>query len=303
MPITFISPLDDDIVKGLYGDRNNLANTAALLRGALDIPPEEYDRLTLVDPSLRRRWKRRGEKGKLGILDFLLLTAAGKNVNVEVQIRRYKLMIPRLVFYNSTMITDQMGAGFNYDQIRQTITLVIADHVLLPEEAGYLNTYELRNRESGRLFTDLQQYVIVELPKLPEQDDGKALWPHLRFMKCRGEEEMAMLAEEYPEVRPLVAEYKRMTFVERLRKRAEYREKQRRDEWAALEYMKDEGREQGRAEGMEQGRAEGMEQGRAEGMEQGRAEGQNQILELMKQGYTTEQIEAKLAGDTNSRRV
>jgi hypothetical protein len=31
-----------------------------------------------------------------------------------------------------------------------------------------------------------------------------------------------------------------MTLVEKLRKRAEYREKQRRDEWAALEYAKDE---------------------------------------------------------------
>jgi hypothetical protein len=51
---------------------------------------------------------------------------------------------------------------------------------------------------------------------------------------------MAMVAEKHPEVRPLVAEYKRMTLVEKLRKRAEYREKQRRDEWAALEYVKDE---------------------------------------------------------------
>jgi predicted transposase/invertase (TIGR01784 family) len=283
----FISPLDDDIVKGLYGDRNNLANTAALLKGALDIPPEEYDRLTLVDPSLRRRWKRRGEKGKLGILDFLLHTANRKIIDVEVQIRRYKLMIPRLVFYNSTMIADQMRAGSNYDQIRQAITVVITDHVLLPEEEGYLNTYELRNSKNGRLFTDLQKYVIVELPKLPEQDDEQPLWPQLRFLKCKAEEEMAMLTEKHPEVRPLVAEYQRMTIVERLRKRAEYREKDRRDEWAALEYAKDEGREEGRTEGLEKGRAEG----------------QNQILELMKQGYTTEQIEATLAGNSDSRRL
>jgi hypothetical protein len=39
--------------------------------------------------------------------------------------------------------------------------------------------------------------------------------------------------EKHPEVRPLVAEYKRMTLMEKLRKREEYREKLRRDEWAA----------------------------------------------------------------------
>jgi predicted transposase/invertase (TIGR01784 family) len=248
----FISPLDDDIVKGLYGDRKNIANTAALLKAALDIPPEEYDRLILVDPSLRRRWKRRGDKGKLGILDFNLLTTDGRTIGLEIQIRCYKLMTARLVFYNAMMTVDQMKAGHNYDQLRQTITMVIADHILLPEEEDYLNTYELRNRKTGRLFTDLQRYVIVELPKLPAEDDGRPLWPQLRFMKCRAKEDMEMLAKQHPEVRPLVAEYKRMTLVEKLRKRAEYREKQRRDEWAALEYAKDEGRE----EGKEQARAE-----------------------------------------------
>jgi predicted transposase/invertase (TIGR01784 family) len=148
-----------------------------------------------------------------------------------------------------------MKAGHNYDQLRQTITMVIADHVLLPEEEDYLNTYELRNRKTGRLFTDLQQYVIVELPKLPEEDDGRPLWPQLRFLKCRAKEEMAMVLEKHPEVRPLVAEYRRMTLVEKLRKRAEYREKQRRDEWAALEYAKDEGRAESQQALAELGRA------------------------------------------------
>jgi predicted transposase/invertase (TIGR01784 family) len=238
----FISPLDDDIVKGLDGDRNNLANTAALLKAALDIPPEEYDRLTLVDPSLRRRWKQRGDKGRLGILDFRLLTASGKTIDLEIQIRYYKLMAARLVFYTAMMTADQMKAGQNYDRLRQIVTMVITDHVMLPDEEDYLNTYELRNRKTGRLFTDLQQYVIVELPKLPDGDDGRPLWPQLRFLKCRTKEEMAMVTEKHPEVRPLAAEYQRMTLVEKLRKRAEYREKDRRDEWAALEYARDEGR-------------------------------------------------------------
>jgi flagellar biosynthesis/type III secretory pathway protein FliH len=40
-----------------------------------------------------------------------------------------------------------------------------------------------------------------------------------------------------------------MTLLERFRKRAEAREKERRDTWAALEYAKDEGREEGLAKG------------------------------------------------------
>jgi hypothetical protein len=41
-------------------------------------------------------------------------------------------------------------------------------------------------------------------------------------------------------MRAVVGDYKRMTLIERFRKRAEAREKERRDTWAALEYVKDE---------------------------------------------------------------
>jgi predicted transposase/invertase (TIGR01784 family) len=243
----FISPLDDDVIKRLYGDQKNIGNTVGLLKPALGIPPEEYDRLLIVDPSLRRRWKRRWEKDKLGILDIRVATTTGRIVDVEVQVRAYKLMLPRLVYYHAALTVEQMKAGFDYDQIHQTITLIISEHTLLPEEPGYLNTFELRNSATGRLFTDLQKYVIVELSKLPEED-GNPLWPQLRFLHCKTREEMEMLAQEHPEVRPLVAEYKRMTLGERFRWWAKQKEKNRRDTWAALEYAKDEGRDEIRAE-------------------------------------------------------
>jgi predicted transposase/invertase (TIGR01784 family) len=146
------------------------------------------------------------------------------------------------------MTADQMKAGHNYDKIRPTITVVISNYNLLPEEEDYLNTYELRNSKSGRLFTDLQKYVILELPKLPDEDDGQPIWPQLRFLKCRAKEDMELLIKKHPEMRSVVADYKRMTLIEKFRKRAEAREKDRRDTWAALEYAKDEGREEVRAE-------------------------------------------------------
>jgi predicted transposase/invertase (TIGR01784 family) len=146
------------------------------------------------------------------------------------------------------MTTDQLKAGLNYDRIRPTITVVITNYILKEEEEDYLNVYELRNRKNGRLFTDLQKYVTVELPKLPEQDDGHPAWPQLRFLKSQAKEDMELLTKKHPEMRPVVADYNRMTLLERFRKRAEAREKERRDTWAALEYAKDEGREEGRDE-------------------------------------------------------
>jgi hypothetical protein len=105
---------------------------------------------------------------------------------------------------------------------------------------GDMNIYEWRNSKTGRLFTDLQKYVTVELPKLPETDDGHPAWPQLQFLKSRAKEDMELLTKKHPEMRSVVADYKRMTLLERFRKRAEAREKERRDTWAALEYVKDE---------------------------------------------------------------
>jgi hypothetical protein len=53
---------------------------------------------------------------------------------------------------------------------------------------------------------------------------------------------MAMLLKEHPEVEPVVAEYQEISMSEQRRRRAEYREKQRRDACAALEHARNEGR-------------------------------------------------------------
>ena len=42
-------------------------------------------------------------------------------------------------------------------------------------------------------------------------------------------------------------------------------------------------------------REEGREEGRVEGLEIGLEKGREEVLKLIRQGYTTEQIEAKLA--------
>ncbi|MDR1248212.1 MAG: Rpn family recombination-promoting nuclease/putative transposase [Treponema sp.] len=62
------------------------------------------------------------------------------------------------------------------------------------------------------------------------------------------------------------------------------------------------GWEEGREEGIEKGWEEGREKGREEGIEKGMEEERNQVLELIKRGYTTEQIAAELSEDRRDRR-
>ena len=70
------------------------------------------------------------------------------------------------------------------------------------------------------------------------------------------------------------------------------------EEWNlddALAVEREEGKEDGIAIGIEKGMEKGREEGRVEGLEMGLEKGREEVLKLIRQGYTTEQIEAKLA--------
>jgi predicted transposase/invertase (TIGR01784 family) len=244
MEKTFVSPLNDYVVKCIYGDQRNIGNTKGLLKTILDLPPEDYDGLTVIDPFLKRRWK----KDKQGIVDIRLAAAGRRHIGIDIQILPYQAMRERIVYYNDKMTVEQLKSGHGYAALRQTISVAITNYTLLPEEPSYLNRIDLRNRESGNLFTDLQQYVILELSKLPDEDDGEAVWPFLRFFKRRTEEEFEMLKKRHPEVQPQVEEYQRLSWSQRRRLLADYWEKQRRDARSAMAYARDEGLEEGRAE-------------------------------------------------------
>jgi predicted transposase/invertase (TIGR01784 family) len=249
-----LSPLMDYVVKVIFGDQKNIANTKGFLKTVLDLPEEEYDHLTISDPILKR-WR---QKDKMGILDVKVHTRSGRIINVEVQVKRLGILPNRIVYYLSKMISEQLKSGFNYKKIHQTISVVIYDQVLFPEEKGYLNTYELRNPRSGKLFTDLLKVVILELPKVPAVNDGSPIWPWLAFFKTRKLEDFEMLAKKYPEVGGAVVELKRLSWSERHRMIADSREKLRRDNAAMMEEAREEGLAEGEAKGLAIGEAKGQ---------------------------------------------
>jgi predicted transposase/invertase (TIGR01784 family) len=215
----FISPLNDDIIRAVFGCQKNVANTEALLKPIIGIPPDDYAGMRVLSPALFRRW--RGDKA--GIMDIRLVTKSERVIHIEIQINPFRAMIPRILYYQARMVCDQIHSGEAFDRIQQVISVIILDYNLLGGKQ-YLHVFEFCNiegkgYENGRpeLFTDLQKIVIIELRKLPEKDDGTPLWPHLKYFMCKTEEEMAMLASKYPEVKGAVREYRRLTLFEEIR--------------------------------------------------------------------------------------
>jgi len=207
----FISPLEDYAFKQIFGEQQNIENTKAFLKTLLDVPEAEYDRLTVVSPNLGSILKR----GKKGIVDIRLTTKSGKVIHIELQVEKRKNMRNRIIFYLSKNLSDQLRWGDKYEKLHQVISIVICDHDLLEEEDYYHTEYGMKN-DKNHYFTDLQKLIILELPKLPETEDS-AIWPWLKFLKCKKMEEYKMLAKKYPELEKPVYCARKMSWLDKWR--------------------------------------------------------------------------------------
>jgi len=213
------------------------------LETLLDIPKEDYDKLTVVNPNLGKIIRR----GKTGIVDIKLTTKSNRIIHIELQVEKRANTRNRITYYSSRQISDQLKWGDGYDKLHQVISIIICDHNLLEEEDGYINEYTLRN-VNNHSFTDLQRLIILELPKLPETADNK-IWPWLQFFKCKSKEDFEMLTKKHPELEKPVYYAKKMSFLEKWRDLRFHRNLQKVDDRMLLLQQKIEGRAEGRAEG------------------------------------------------------
>ena len=221
----FLSPRNDVVFKRLFGDERNTDILTAFLKSALTLPADDYEEVTLVDPHLRRE----SLDDKLGILDVKVKTRSGKIIDIEIQVSNLPQLRERIVFYLARMITEQIGEGDSYKTIQRSISILIADHVLISENQHYHNCYTLYDPHTDSEFTNLLEVNTLELPKLPENADGTVLWDWLKFLDARNEEELTMLADKNLEVKKAVGKLMELSSDEQTRLLAESREKLRRD--------------------------------------------------------------------------
>ncbi|MDR0716774.1 MAG: Rpn family recombination-promoting nuclease/putative transposase [Azoarcus sp.] len=245
----FLSPRNDAVFKMLFGDARDTSLLIGFLKSTLTLPAEDYTDVTIIDPHSPRDVP----DDKQGILDVKIKTASGKRINVEIQIVNHADLRERILFYLARMVTEQIGEGEDYQNIRRSICILITDHVQISENRVYHNRYRLRDAETGSEFTDLVEINTLELPKLPCETDGTVLWNWLKFLDVRRKEELTMLTQD-PQIGKAVAKLMALSEDEEARMLAESREKLRRDISAAEHAARKEGLERGREEGREEGR-------------------------------------------------
>ena len=90
---------------------------------------DEFAAIRITDPFLQKE----SADDKLGILDVKLETTSGHIIDIEVQLWSLPDMRSRVTYYLSKMVTEQLGAGNPYSDLRRAISIVIVDFPLIME--------------------------------------------------------------------------------------------------------------------------------------------------------------------------
>ncbi|MDR0469518.1 MAG: Rpn family recombination-promoting nuclease/putative transposase [Peptococcaceae bacterium] len=223
----FLPPKSDLVFKLLFGDIRSIDLLTDFLKSVLRLPADEYDEVSIVDPHLLRE----NEGEKLGILDVKVKTKTKKNIDIEIQILPSPAFKQRVAFYLSKMVTEQVGAGENYQNIKRVISIIITDFKLISDSKKYHHRFVLYDPDAGIEFTDIIEANTLEIPKLPETADGTELWNWLKFLSAERKEDLEMIAEKSPQVKKAVVRLMELSSDERTRLLFESRQKM---EWDNL---------------------------------------------------------------------
>jgi predicted transposase/invertase (TIGR01784 family) len=266
-------PKIDFAFKLLFGDQRSKNILADFLKAVLPgLADEEFEELTIADPHLKREFS--GDK--LEILDVKLRTARGKSIDIEIQISDMPEMRSRISYYLANMVTEQIGMGGYYTDLKQAISIVITDYDFIPESERYHTVYRMLEETEHFPFNDLMEIHVLNLERLPEDEDSK-LGDWLRFLRAEEEEEFKMVAEKNPIINEAYCKLQVMSEDEANRMIYEARLKAQRDEYSRLQGAHadgwKEGRQEGQKDGWEKGQKDGWEKGQKDGWEKGQKDG------------------------------
>lgn len=205
-----IPAIEDFMVKELF--RHEVIRKQ-FVSDVLDIPMEEIKSVRIMNPFLRKRYKRQ----KLGILDVALELNDNTKIDVEVQVRPQSFWNKRSLFLNFNLLDGKENHS----------------------------VYTLKD-QSGRELTDLFEVHIIELQKQFQEENPVNDW--IRLFNAREDKDFAMIKRQNLGIEEAIKVVKQLSLRKRIRWEFEQRQKDWRDRHAQDEYVREQGRQEGRQE-------------------------------------------------------
>ncbi len=233
--------------------------------------PKEIRKTILVSNELDRE----SGDAKQGILDVKVEMEDGTKINMEMQVAYFQFWPNRILFYLSKTYTGQIKTGENYDALKKCIHVSILDFIHFPQDKRCYHKITLCDAETGEQYTDLMEFHILELRKLPQEDQSEVgLIRWMRFFGGKTREEFEDMAKQDEYIEEAYDELKKLSADEK--KRLEYEARER----AVLDYNTQ------------------MKSARMEGEKKGEKNGERNIIrKMVKKGMELNEIAELLEMD------
>jgi len=256
-----LSPKVDIIFKMLFGDERNKDLTIPFISAVLGYKDGELEDISFYDTHL----KQENINDKLEILDVKAKLSNGSVVDIEMQARNIPDIRNRVSYYKSNMLTEQIGNGSSYSELKPVKSIIVTDFDFIPESGKCHTIFQMLEKDEHFPFNDLEEIHVLSLKKLSKLDnEGLLYW--LKFINSDSKEEFMELAKRSPVFEKAVDVLSVMSADESNRMLYEARLKEWRDNKSRLDGARKEAK----------------------------VEGQQQVLGLLRQGYSLNEVEKKL---------
>ncbi len=163
------------------------------------------------------------------------MTVNGQRVDLEVQVCNEGDYPERVMYYWAREFSSALLTGHGYSELPKTVIISIIDFIQFDCEE-YHSFFQPLESKWHTLLSDKMGFHFFELPKLPDQVNGKdmlLLW--LSLFKADTEEELEKIKEmEVPSMNQAINAYYTITASSEFREKERLRAKARHDEAQAL---------------------------------------------------------------------
>lgn len=249
-PNDLIPPRYDFVFKELM--LNEKVRTG-FLSAVLGIEPNHIISTVIKNTNLQKEYP----DIKQGILD-VRISAKIVNVNsedvtdnevdMEIQLAKMNTWADRSVFYVSKMLIEQTNVDAEYSNFKKCIGINILDFKYLKNEDSFHNVFHIANDKSHNIYTDILEWHIIELPKLPIVDDNTVLYNWAKFFKSEKRVDFMNLAKKDACIKEAYSTLEKISSDEVMRMAYTSYQKKVMDEKTRLAEAKDEGIQKGKSE-------------------------------------------------------
>jgi predicted transposase/invertase (TIGR01784 family) len=203
-------------------------------------------------------------ESKMGIVDIKAKTEDGTKIVIEMQKMKYEYIINRVLLYWARVYGEGIHKNNNYsnENLPKTIIILIVDYNL--EETKEKKKYHTKYGAYEMISIDEEDYWeririsdklevhIIELRKFKlSKDKEKDNW--IRFIKAKGEEDMAKIVTKNNLLEKAKREYKYLSSHPELRKEFEAKEIALLDTISMLTWHEEKGEKRGEKRGEKMG--------------------------------------------------